>query len=56
MLGEPTAQDGQLGQPAEVPTPGAGDGPGPVAVTGQDGDEELAEGEQRRLGQHPEQV
>ena len=55
MLGEPTAQDGQLGQPAEVPTPGAGDGPGPVAVTGQDGDEELAEGEQRRLGQHPEQ-
>ena len=56
MLGQLAPQHGQLGQPAGVPAPGAGDGPHPVAVAGEYGDDDLAEGEQRGLRQHPQQV
>ena len=35
VLRQLTTQDGQLGQPVHVPAPGAGDGPGPLAVAGQ---------------------
>ena len=55
MFGQLAPQHRQLAEPAEVPAPGTGDGPGPVAVAGQHGDEVLTEGQQRRLGQDPQQ-
>ena len=55
--GPPAAGGGpQLAQVAGVPQPGAGHRPGPVAVAGQQGHDHFAEGEQRRLGQDPEEV
>ena len=56
VLRQLAPQHRQLGQPPEVPAPGPADGPGPVAIAGEPGDEELTDGQQRRLGQHPQQT
>ena len=53
VLRQLTPQHRQLGQPAEVPPPGSGDGPDPFAIAGEHGDEDLTEGQERRLRQHP---
>ena len=56
VFGQLAPQLRQLAEPAEVPAPGTRDGPGPVAVAGQHGDQKLTEGQQRRLRQDPQQA
>ena len=56
VFGQLAPQQRDLGQPPDVPAPGARDGPDPVAVAGQHGDDDLAEGQQRRLRQHPHEA
>ena len=56
VLGQLAPQDGDLPAPVRVPAPRSGDRPRPVAVAGQHGDEDLTQGQQRRLRQHPHQV
>ncbi len=46
----------QLGKAAEVPAPGAGDGPGPVTIAGQHGDDDFTEGQECGLRQHSQQA
>ena len=56
VLGELAAPQRDLGQAAGVPRPSPVDGPRPVAVTGQQSHQHLADREERRLRQYPDFV
>ncbi len=56
VRGQIGSQSRDLGPVPRVPSPGTGHGPHPLAITGQDGHDDLSQSQQRRLGQHARQV
>ena len=56
VRGHLAAQAVQLREVAGVPPPCAGDRPQPPAVAGEHRHQQLAQGQERRLGQHPDQM